>query len=88
VPLALLVLVAMALPVGLGGWGPREGAAAWAFAAAGLDVGQGVAAAVVFGVMSLVATLPGLALLLVGRATNGPPPRWVAALGSEVTSSA
>ena len=55
VPLALLVLVAMALPVGLGGWGPREGAAAWAFAAAGLDVGQGVAAAVVFGVMSLVA---------------------------------
>ena len=88
VPLALLVLVAMALPVGLGGWGPREGAAAWAFAAAGLDVGQGVAAAVVFGVMSLVATLPGLALLLVGRATNGPPPRRAAALGSEVTSSA
>ena len=88
VPLALLVLVAMALPVGLGGWGPREGAAAWAFAAAGLDVGQGVAAAVVFGVMSLVATLPGLALLVVGRATNGPPPHRAAARGSEVTSGA
>jgi uncharacterized membrane protein YbhN (UPF0104 family) len=88
VPLALLVLVAMVLPVGLGGWGPREGAAAWAFAAAGLDVGQGVAAAVVFGVMSLVATLPGLALLVVGRATKSPPPRRTAALGSEVTSGA
>lgn len=67
VPLALLVLVAMAVPVGLGGLGPREGAAAWAFAAAGLDVGQGVAAAVAFGVLSLTASLPGLAVLLLGR---------------------
>ena len=34
-PLALLVLLAGALP-NVGGWGPREGVTAWAFAAAGL----------------------------------------------------
>ena len=42
VPLALLVMLAMVLP-SVAGWGPREGAAAWAFAAAGLGAGQGVA---------------------------------------------
>lgn len=30
-PLALIVLVAMSLPLNVAGWGPREGAAAWAF---------------------------------------------------------
>jgi len=64
-PLALLVLVAMGLPVNIGGWGPREGVAAWAFAAAGLGATQGVATAVVYGVMVLVASLPGAVVLLV-----------------------
>jgi glycosyltransferase 2 family protein len=64
-PLALLVLLAMALPTNVAGWGPREGAAAWVFAMAGLGAAQGVATAVVYGVMALVATLPGAALLLV-----------------------
>jgi uncharacterized membrane protein YbhN (UPF0104 family) len=63
-PLALLVLLAAALP-GIAGWGPREAATAWVFAAAGLGAGQGVAAAVVFGVIVLAASLPG-ALVLVG----------------------
>jgi glycosyltransferase 2 family protein len=62
-PLALLAMLAMVLP-SIAGWGPREGATAWAFAAAGLGAEQGVATAVVFGVMVLVANLPG-ALLLV-----------------------
>jgi uncharacterized membrane protein YbhN (UPF0104 family) len=65
-PLALLVLLAMGVPTSLGGWGPREGAAAWAFAAAGLGASQGVATSVVYGVMTLVASLPGAAVLLVG----------------------
>ena len=43
----------------IAGWGPREGVAAWAFAAAGLGAAQGVATAVVYGVMVLVASLPG-----------------------------
>jgi hypothetical protein len=53
----------MAVPLNIGGWGPREGMAAWAFSAAGLGVSQGVAAATAYGVMGLVATLPGAALL-------------------------
>ena len=39
-PLALLVMLAMVLP-SIGGWGPREGVAAWAFGAAGLGADQG-----------------------------------------------
>jgi glycosyltransferase 2 family protein len=62
-PLALLAMLAMVLP-SIAGWGPREGATAWAFAAAGLGAEQGVATAVVYGVMVLFASLPG-ALLLV-----------------------
>jgi glycosyltransferase 2 family protein len=62
-PLALLAMLAMVLP-SVAGWGPREGATAWAFAAAGLGAGLGVATAVVYGVMVLVASLPG-ALVLV-----------------------
>jgi uncharacterized membrane protein YbhN (UPF0104 family) len=66
-PLALLVLVAMSLPLNVAGWGPREGAAAWAFGAAGLGAAAGVGTAVVYGVMSLVASLPGAVLLLASR---------------------
>ena len=67
VPLALLVLLAMAIPLNVAGWGPREGVAAWAFAAAGIGAGAGIATAVVYGVMVLVAALPGAVVLLVGR---------------------
>jgi uncharacterized membrane protein YbhN (UPF0104 family) len=63
-PLALLVMLAMVLP-SFAGWGPREGAAAWVFGAAGLGVGQGVATAVVYGVMVFAASLPGAAVLVV-----------------------
>ena len=62
-PLALLVLLAMGLPTNVAGWGPREGAAAWMFAVAGLGAAEGVATAVVYGVMALVATLPGAVVL-------------------------
>jgi uncharacterized membrane protein YbhN (UPF0104 family) len=62
-PLALLVLLAAALP-NVGGWGPREGVTAWAFAAAGLGASVGVATAVVYGVMVFVASLPGAVVLL------------------------
>ena len=66
-PLALIVLLGAALP-NIGGWGPREGVTAWAFAAAGLGASLGVATAVVYGVMVLVAALPGAAVLMVRRA--------------------
>jgi hypothetical protein len=64
-PLALLAMLAMVLP-SIGGWGPREGATAWVFGAAGLGADRGVATAVVYGVMVLVASLPGAAFLVVG----------------------
>lgn len=64
-PLALLVLLAMVIPLSIGGWGPREGAAAWLFSAAGLGADRGVATATVYGVMVLVSCLPGAVVLLV-----------------------
>jgi hypothetical protein len=63
-PLALLVMLVMVVP-SIGGWGPREGATAWAFGAAGLGAEQGVATAVAYGIMVLVACLPGAALLVI-----------------------
>jgi len=83
VPMALLVLLAMGLPLNIGGWGPREGMAAWAFAAVGLGADLGVATSVVYGVMVLVASLPGAAVLVtdwmrrhVRRPEQAAPPLW------------
>jgi hypothetical protein len=57
------------------GWGPREGIAAGAFGAAGIGAGAGVETAVVYGVMVLVASLPGLVLLLLGWSRHRTGPR-------------
>lgn len=70
-PLALVVLVASALPMSVAGWGPREGAAAWIFGAAGLGAETGLSVAVGFGVASLVATLPGLLTFLERTTAEG-----------------
>jgi glycosyltransferase 2 family protein len=77
-PLALLAMLAMVLP-SVAGWGPREGATAWAFAAAGLGADLGVATAVAYGVMVLVATMPG-ALVLAGTWVPRPRSRAVPAV--------
>ncbi|GGT05978.1 hypothetical protein GCM10010254_28000 [Streptomyces chromofuscus] len=83
-PLALLALLAMSLPLNVGGWGPREGVTAWAFGAAGLGADNGLAVAVVYGVLSLVASLPGV-LVLVARWSAGlrRTPGYSAAVSSE-----
>ena len=39
------VLAGSAVPLSVAGWGPREGVAAWAFAASGLGATAGVTAA-------------------------------------------
>jgi uncharacterized membrane protein YbhN (UPF0104 family) len=67
ITLALIALTAAAVPVNLGGWGPREGAAASAFLAVGLGAGAGVAASTTFGVLTTIAVLPGAAVLIVSR---------------------
>ena len=64
-PLGALVLLGAAIPLNVAGWGPREGAAAWAFAAFGSTAAVGLAVSVTFGVLATVATLPGL--LVLGR---------------------
>lgn len=74
-PLALVVLLGAAIPLNVGGWGPREGVAAWIFAAAGWGAGAGTAVATAFGVLTLVSVLPGAAVLLAGR--RRPAPRAV-----------
>ncbi|MCF4135737.1 flippase-like domain-containing protein [Streptomyces sp. Tue 6430] len=68
-PLAVLALLAMGVPLNVGGWGPREGVTAWAFGAAGLGASTGLAVAVVYGVLSFAAALPGLAVLVARRRT-------------------
>ena len=65
-PVAVLVLVAAGLPLNLAGWGPREGMAAWSFAAAGIGAEQGVAVAVAYGTLVLLANLPGAVVLVLG----------------------
>ncbi|MCX4903904.1 flippase-like domain-containing protein [Streptomyces sp. NBC_00878] len=79
VPLALLALIAMGLPLNVGGWGPREGVTAWAFGAAGLGATQGLTVAVVYGVLSFAASLPGVAVLVA---------RWYAGLRRPQESAA
>jgi uncharacterized membrane protein YbhN (UPF0104 family) len=76
VPLALLVLMGAALP-NVGGWGPREGVTAWAFAAAGLGASTGVATAVAYGVMVFVATLPGAVVLIAAWACRSRSASWL-----------
>ncbi|WP_108988686.1 lysylphosphatidylglycerol synthase transmembrane domain-containing protein [Streptomyces coelicoflavus] len=66
-PLAVLALLAMGLPLNVGGWGPREGVTVWAFGAAGLGAGTGLGVAVVYGVLSLAASLPGAVVLVARR---------------------
>ena len=63
-PLAMLSVLAMVLP-SVAGWGPREGATAWIFSAAGLGAAAGAATAVAYGVLVLVAFLPGAVVLAV-----------------------
>jgi len=72
-PIVLIALAAMMLP-SLGAWGSREGVTAWVFGAAGLGAQRGVAAAVVYGVMVLVASLPGAAVLVMAWFRRSRPP--------------
>jgi hypothetical protein len=62
-PIGALVLLGAAIPLNVAGWGPREGVAAWAFAAFGSTAAVGLAVSVTFGVLAMVATLPGLVVL-------------------------
>jgi uncharacterized membrane protein YbhN (UPF0104 family) len=64
VALLLVVQTVVVIPLSIGGWGLREGAAAWAFAAAGLGAANGVTVATLYAVIMLVAVTPGAGLLM------------------------
>jgi uncharacterized membrane protein YbhN (UPF0104 family) len=77
-----VILVAMLVPLGIGGWGFREGAAAAVWPLIGASAGAGVAASVAFGAMLLAASLPGIAPLVGGgtAARSAPHPSRPAAV--------
>lgn len=58
VTLVPLVLSAMLIPLSIGGWGWREGAAAALFPIAGAPATAGIATGITYGVVLLVAVLP------------------------------
>ncbi len=66
-PPMMLALIGMGVPVNIGGWGPREAVTALAFGAEGLGTAHGLTTAVVYGVLTLLASLPGAAVLLLRR---------------------
>ena len=72
IPIVLLVLLASSVPVNVGGWGPREGAAAWAFGLAGVSASLGVTVSVAYAVMGLVSTLPGGVVLVLSHLQSRP----------------
>jgi uncharacterized membrane protein YbhN (UPF0104 family) len=64
VALLLVVQTAVVIPLSIGGYGLREGAAAWAFSAAGLGAATGVTVTILYAVLMLAAVAPGAGLLM------------------------
>jgi hypothetical protein len=64
IALLMVIQIVAGIPLNIGGWGPREGAAAWAFAAAGLGAANGVTVSTLYAVLMLAAVTPGAGLLL------------------------
>ena len=59
-----LALASMLLPLSVGGWGLREAAAAALWPLVGLASESGVAASILYGLLSLAGSLPGLLVLV------------------------
>ncbi|MCG8925290.1 lysylphosphatidylglycerol synthase transmembrane domain-containing protein [Lentzea sp. CC55] len=66
-PVVVLALLIMAIPVNIGGFGPREAFLAVAFGAAGLGAQHGFTTGIVYGVLALIAALPGAVVLFLSR---------------------
>lgn len=63
VAVSIVVVLAASLPLAVGGWGPREGAAAWAFGVVGLGAADGIAASTAYGVLAMIALTPGAVVI-------------------------
>jgi len=67
-----LVFCAMLVPLSIAGWGWREGAAAALFPLIGASPSAGVAMGISYGAMMLLATLPALAFMILGKGSGDP----------------
>lgn len=68
VAVCAVALGGMSVPLNVGGWGPREGAAAYAGELAGIGGGTGLVISLAYGLLALVSVLPGaVGLLVSGR---------------------
>lgn len=75
-PLVAPILVAMLIPLSVGGWGLREGGAALVFGWVGLSPEEGIAISIAYGVLVLLSALPGVVPLARRRRsdpTTAPP---------------
>lgn len=63
IPIGLVIQQVAAIPLTIAGWGPREGATALIFSASGFGAEVGLAVSVAYGVLSTLATLPGVLAL-------------------------
>lgn len=59
-----LILCAMLIPLSIGGWGWREGAAAALFPLIGLPASAGVATGIAYGIVLVIAVLPAVFILI------------------------
>lgn len=72
VTLVPLMLLTMLIPITISGWGLREGAAAALLPLAGAAVSESLAASVLFGLLGLVAVLPGAAVVWMSSRSPSP----------------
>lgn len=70
--LAPVLLLSMLVPLSIAGWGVREGAAAGIWMFVGLPSAQGVAISLAYGVLVLMASLPGIWAALASRTQATP----------------
>ena len=67
-------LFAMSMPISIGGWGLREASAVALWTMAGLPAEEALASSILYGALTLLASLPGAVVLLVDRQPSGRPP--------------
>jgi uncharacterized membrane protein YbhN (UPF0104 family) len=89
--LAFVVLLGASIPLNIGGWGPREGVAGWAFALAGFGASAGVAASTLFGALTIISVAPGAIVAVVSavrqRKANDAAPVLVLTAGNQEKTS-
>ena len=71
VVVAATALLVMAVPLSVGGWGPREAYLVGAFGVLGYEAADGLRTSVVYGVLALVSAAPGFIVLAVRLGVPG-----------------